>query len=138
MHAELLADLRDPSRADGPAPLSPSGELYVQTILAHTAQGPFDLAMAALLACFWIYAEVGQALLAAGSPDPRYQRWIDTYADPAFAQTVAGVLAIVDRVGAAADASQRARMQEVFAQGCRLEWMFWDAAWREEPWPIDV
>lgn len=135
MHAELLAGF-DGGADAAPPRLSPSGELYVQTILAHTAQGPFGVAMASVLACFWIYAEVGQALIEHGSPDPRYQRWIDTYGDPAFAATVDAVLAVVDRLGAVATAAQRAEMQGVFAQGCRLEWMFWDAAWRREDWPI--
>jgi thiaminase/transcriptional activator TenA len=137
MHAELLEGFGVDPAAARDARLSPSGQLYVQTILAHTAQGPFTEAMASVLACFWIYAEVGRALMRDGSPDPRYQRWIDTYADPAFATTVDGVLAIVNRLGSAADTAEQARMQELFAQGCRLEWMFWDAAWRLEGWPIE-
>ncbi len=138
MHAELLQGFGvDPSAARA-ARLSPSGELYVQTILAHTAQGPFSEAVAAVLACFWIYAEVGKVLIEGGSPDPRYQRWIDTYGDPAFAETVDGVLAITDRLGETASETERARMQGLFAQGCRLEWMFWDAAWRQEEWPIGM
>jgi thiaminase/transcriptional activator TenA len=135
MHAELL-DGFDAGPQARATPLSPSGELYVQTILAHTAQGPFSEAMAAVLACFWIYAEVGKTLIERGSPDPRYQRWIDTYGDPAFAAQVDRVLAIIDRLGEGASPAERARMQELFAQGCRLEWMFWDAAWRLEGWPI--
>jgi thiaminase/transcriptional activator TenA len=136
MHAELLQGFG--VEAAGAVRLSPSAELYVQTILACTAQGPFTEAMASILACFWIYAEVGKSLERDGSPDPRYQRWIDTYGDPAFAATVDGVLAIVDRVGAEASPPERERMRALFAQGCRLEWMFWDAAWRQERWPIEV
>jgi thiaminase/transcriptional activator TenA len=138
MHAELLQGFGASPRETRAVRLSPSGELYVQTILAHTAQGPFSEAMASVLACFWIYAEVGRTLIRGGSPDPRYQRWIDTYADPAFAATVDGVLAITNRVGTEAGPAEQARMQALFAQGCRLEWMFWDAAWREERWPIEV
>ena len=127
----------DPAAAGGDV-LSPSGELYVQTVLAHASRGPFPDAVAAVLACFWIYAEVGKELIPKGSPDPRYQRWIDTYGDPEFAATVERVLAVVDRVGASASAAERARFQAIFAQGCRLEWMFWDAAWRQESWPIEI
>jgi thiaminase/transcriptional activator TenA len=140
MQTELLEGfgIADPEAAKAHARLSPSGELYVQTLLSHTAQGPFSEAMAALLACFWIYAEVGRVLVEHRSPDPRYQRWIDTYGDPQFAAVVDGVLEIVDRLGAEAGAAERARMQRLFANGCRLEWMFWDAAWHLERWPIDI
>ncbi|MBS1887990.1 MAG: thiaminase II [Actinobacteria bacterium] len=135
MHRELLSGLgADPeaSREE----LSPSGELYVQTILSQTARGPFADALASVLACFWIYAEVGKEMKQKGSPEPSYQRWLDTYGDPRFAETVAQVLAIVERVGAESSESQRERFAAIFARGCRLEWMFWDCAWREETWPI--
>jgi thiaminase/transcriptional activator TenA len=138
MHVELLEGFGVGPEDLDPAELSPSGELYVQTILAHAARGPFAEALASVLACFWIYAEVGKELIAKGSPDPRYQRWISTYGDPQFAATVAAVLAIVDRVGAAASAAERERIEAIFARGCRLEWMFWDAAWRQEAWPIEA
>lgn len=138
MHVELLEGFGvDPSASDEDR-LSPSGELYVQTVLAHAAKGPFADAVAAVLACFWIYAEVGKELIGQGSPDPRYQRWIDTYGDPEFVATVESVLAIVDRLGAGASPAERERFQAIFAQGCRLEWMFWDAAWRQEAWPIEI
>jgi len=45
---------------------------------------------------------------------------------------------MVDQIGASADESGRRRFQAIFAQGCRLEWMFWDAAWRQESWPIEI
>jgi len=51
---------------------------------------------------------------------------------------VAAVLAIVDRIGEEAGEAERARVEAIFAQGCRLEWMFWDAAWREQSWPIGI
>ena len=138
MHVELLEGFGVEPADMEPPPLSPSGELYRQTILAHSSRGPLAEALASVLACFWIYAEVGKELIAKGSPDPRYQRWIETYGDPQFAATVAAVLAIVDRIGEEASEAERARMQAIFAQGCRLEWMFWDAAWRQETWPIEL
>jgi thiaminase/transcriptional activator TenA len=138
MHVELLEGFGvDPAATDSDR-LSPSGELYVQTILAHSTKGPFSDAVAAVLACFWIYAEVGKELIEKGSPDERYQRWIDTYGDPEFVATVESVLAIVDRIGEGASPAERERFAAIFAQGCRLEWMFWDAAWRQEAWPIEA
>jgi thiaminase/transcriptional activator TenA len=26
-------------------------------------------------------------------------------------------------------------MTAAFVRGCEYEWMFWDAAWRQEAWP---
>ncbi len=138
MHAELLEGFQTAAGAAAEPELSPSGELYVRTLLAHCAAGPFNVAVAAVLACFWIYAEVGKVLIERGSPDPRYQRWIDTYGDPDFAARVDAVLDVMDRIGTEASPAERERIAEIFRQGCRLEWMFWDAAWRRETWPIAI
>lgn len=136
MHVELLEGFGVGADSIESAALTPSGELYVQTVMAHAAGGTFADAVAAVLACFWIYAGVGEELIEKGSPDRRYQRWIDTYGDPEFAATVARVLAVVDRLGEEASEAERRRFREIFARGCRLEWMFWDAADRREQWPI--
>jgi hypothetical protein len=31
---------------------------------------------------------------------------------------------------------QRQRMLELFHQGCRLEYLFWDGAYRRQQWPL--
>ena len=33
-------------------------------------------------------------------------------------------------------AGQEARARDHFETGARYEWMFWDAAWRRESWPL--
>jgi len=95
-----------------------------------------DLGLAAVLPCYWIYAQVGQDLLERGSPDPHYQRWIDTYAGEEFAEIVAEVLALVDRTGSVLGSAEEARARAHFATTARYEWMFFDAAYRCEDWPL--
>ena len=41
-----------------------------------------------------------------------------------------------DRLAAQADPGTVERMHQAFATASRYEWMFWDAAWRQETWPI--
>ena len=61
--------------------------------------GSFAEALGAVLPCYWIYWEVGKALLERGSPDPLYRRWIDTYGGEEFAAVVRAVLELTDRLG---------------------------------------
>ncbi|MDT4946198.1 MAG: hypothetical protein QOH14_2931, partial [Pseudonocardiales bacterium] len=49
---------------------------------------------------------------------------------------VADVLAVADRVGVSLCDSERSRAAAHFATTARYEWMFWDAAWRREAWPV--
>lgn len=93
-------------------------------------------ALAGMLACPWVYWEVGTALLADGSPDPRYQAWIERYGGETAATHVPRMLALADRLGPDLTAAQRAAAAERFATGCRWEWLFWDAAYEGRTWPI--
>jgi thiaminase (transcriptional activator TenA) len=136
LHDTLLAELGMDPAAVASVPVSPTTTAYTSYLLATVYGGTFAEGLAAVLPCYWIYQRVGAALVAQGSPDRRYQRWIDTYAGEAFAATVAEVLALADRVGVALGDHERARAGVHFTTTARYEWMFWDAAWRRESWPV--
>ena len=94
------------------------------------------MAVAALLPCFQIYHEVGKRLHALSAPANPYQRWIDTYQDEEFGQSVREVLAHTDAAHDAAGAAERLLMREAYLKAVRYEWMFWDSAYRLEAWPV--
>ena len=137
LHRTLLPEFGlDPAGLDA-IPVSPTTLGYTSYLLATAHGGSFAEGLAAVLPCYWIYARVGAALLDQGSPDQRYQRWIDAYAGEDFASTVAEVLSFADSVGPDLVAADDARARRHFAITSRYEWMFWDAAWRLERWPIN-
>jgi thiaminase/transcriptional activator TenA len=136
LHAGFIAELGLDESTVAATPRTPTTTAYVDFVLAHASTGSFAEAVSGVLACYWIYAEVGAELIAQGSSSPRYQRWIDTYGSEEFQTTVAGVLDVVDVLGREVGSREVDRMHELFAAGCRYEWMFWDAAWRCETWPI--
>ncbi|MGH3960853.1 thiaminase II [Mycobacterium sp.] len=118
------------------APVAPTTRAYTSYLLATAYGGAFADGLAAVLPCYWIYAKVGAELVQRGSPDSRYQRWIDTYADAEYQSVVAEVLALADDIGRTLCAADEARARAHFAVTARYEWMFWDAAWRREAWPV--
>jgi thiaminase/transcriptional activator TenA len=117
-------------------PLCPTNRAYTSYLLAVAYGGSFAEALGAVLPCYWIYWEVGKALLERGSPEPLYQRWIDTYGGEEFADIVRAVLAVTDRLVPRLADDERRRVAEHFEVTSRYEWMFWDAAWRLEEWPV--
>jgi thiaminase (transcriptional activator TenA) len=84
------------------APVAPTTCAYVSYLMATVLGGSYPEAVGAVLPCYWIAARVGEALLAARSPDPLYARWIAMYGGEAFQAVVDAVLAEADRVGAGA------------------------------------
>ena len=117
---------------------SPTCRAYSDFLAAQLASGEYGIAVAAVLPCFWIYQVVGTELLdTAGDLEKHpYGDWIGMYANPVFAEETKIVRGIVDRVAEGVVELQRQRMRDAFVQASRYEWMFWDAAWRMETWPI--
>ncbi|GAA1248709.1 thiaminase II [Kitasatospora nipponensis] len=136
MHAQFLDAFGDTAEQAAAEPVLPTTRAYTSYLLATVHGGSFAEAVAAVLPCYWIYARVGEQLLARSSPDPLYARWIATYGDEAFQSVVRRVLELTDRLGEDLSATERRRAVEHFTTTSRYEWMFWDAAWRGERWPV--
>ena len=136
LHQELVADLGGDPAALAQIRPGPTTEAYANYVLASVFRGGYAEGLAAVLPCLWIYGRVGQHLHEHGPPNPVYQRWIDTYAGPEYAGEVAEVLDLADQAGRDLPAGQQARARDHFETGARYEWMFWDAAWRRETWPV--
>lgn len=136
LHASLLPELDLDPASIAATPVGPTTLAYTSYLLATTYAGTYAEGLAAIVPCYWIYAEVGKHLVAQGSPDPRFQRWIDTYAGDEFAASVDEVLELVDRVGESLGAEEQVRARMHFTTTARYEWMFFDASYRREDWPV--
>jgi len=117
-------------------PVAPTCLAYTSYLLATAYGGSFPELLGAVLPCYWIYWEVGKALVERGSPDPLYRRWIETYGGEEFAQVVRAVLSLTDRLGPELSTAERRRAARHFATTARYEWMFWDMGHRRERWPL--
>jgi thiaminase/transcriptional activator TenA len=120
-----------------PAP-SPSCLLYTSFLYRHFARSPFSVLMASLLPCFWIYLAVGRHMLSlsADSRGNPYRDWINTYGGEDYARSVDRAVRICDRLAAAESPQGREDMLQAFLAASRMEWMFWDSAYRKEAWPV--
>jgi thiaminase (transcriptional activator TenA) len=109
---------------------------YTNYLLATSACEPFEVAVAALLPCFWIYKKVGDTIYAQQRKPNPYQNWINAYAGEEFATAVDKALTICNQVALEASATTLNRMKEAYATSTRLEYMFWDSAYRMEKWSV--
>ena len=119
----------------GDADPAPDCLAYTSFLLATAYQEPWEVLVAALLPCFWIYWDVGCAITQTAAPDNPYREWIDTYAAPAFGEAVQSVVATADRAAAASSAAARDRMLTAFTRATQYEWLFWDGAYHRRTWP---
>ncbi len=136
LHDSLLADLDiDPASA-GAAEPAPTTLAYTSYLLATARGGSYAEGVGAVLPCYWIYWEVGRELRQRGSPNPRYQQWIDTYGGEEFGDVVREVITVADALGPGLAPSERALVHRHFRATSRYEWMFWDMGYRKESWPL--
>ena len=136
LHAEFFVKFGVSAADFAEAKPSPVCDHYVSWLLRVAALEPFEVVLASLLPCFWIYREVGKDILGrAVKPNP-YQAWIDTYAGVEFDEAVDAVIKVVDEVAAGVSPHTRDAMHAAFARACQHEWMFWDSAYRLGDWPV--
>lgn len=131
LHQNFLGQINHEAEA------CPSCLLYTSFMHRQLALGSLEIAVASVLPCFWIYQVVGEYILALKpSPGNPYQNWIDTYGGEEYGRAVNKALTIADELAAEASAETRRQMTRAFVACSKMEWMFWDAGWREESWPV--
>jgi thiaminase (transcriptional activator TenA) len=120
------------------AEAAPACFAYTQFLLAAATTDTHQVAAAALLPCFWVYREVGNEIVSrarAGISENPYARWIEMYSGEEYDDSVSRAIDVVEALGREAQDPERAAMQRAFERSVRLEWMFWDSAYRMEQWP---
>lgn len=120
LHASWLTPATGISASTFDAEPSPATTAYLDHLRATAFCGDYGTLIAAILPCFWLYTDLG-ARLRAGEFGPQtrdpahpYASWLQTYADPGFAEANAQAIAIVMEAAAAASAPQRALMWRAF------------------------
>jgi thiaminase (transcriptional activator TenA) len=135
LHERYLAEFGvNPARLANAEP-SPDCLAYTSFLLATAYHDPWEVLVAALLPCFWIYWDVGKRIAAQAARDNPYRAWIDTYADEAFGEAVRTVIDITDRAAEAVTQPVRMRMMTAFIRSTQYEWLFWDGAYQQRGWP---
>ena len=138
VEAQLHRDLLDGGLLGEPTgePVhSPSCLAYVSYLVAGAATEPYPVAAAAVLPCYWVYADTGARLAATarGTADHPYLRWVAAYDDPGFRTATDRARSLVDDAAAAAPAEVPA-MHRAFGTATRYELEFWRSAHAQEAW----
>jgi len=118
--------------------MTPVNRAYTDFLIATAYEGSFQLGLAAVLPCFWVYLEVGRTLLRRGSPNKTYQRWIDTYASEEYAKAVEEVIQIMEKVSKEMSVGEKLEAKRLFRTSTIYEYLFWDEAYRMGGWPLPI
>ena len=78
----------------------------------------------------------GRHIAATATADNPFAAWIATYSDPSFDVSNQQCIDICDALAEKASPEVRRRMTEVFVLATKMEWMFWNSAYKLEQWEI--
>lgn len=132
LHASWLAPEGE-STAIFDADPAPATTAYLDHLRSVAFGADHAELVAAVLPCFWLYADLGRRLhageldAAALDPEHPYASWLATYADPAFETATERAVAFVTAAAAAADAGTRSRMLRAFEISSAHELAFFAA-----------
>jgi thiaminase/transcriptional activator TenA len=133
LHRDLLSsDLLGEARA---SEQSPSCLAYVSYLIACAATESYAVAAAAVLPCYWVYADTGARLAATArsTAEHPYARWVAAYDDPGFRESTRRARELVDDAAVAAPGDVPA-MHRAFGTATRYELEFWRSAHAQEAW----
>ncbi len=117
---------------------APSCFAYTNYLLATASLRSYEEAAGALLPCFWIYREVGTYIYKNAAPNNPYQKWIDMYSSDEYGKVVDQAIDFVEALFDQSGIETRMKMAIAFDTSSRLEWLFWDGAYRMEQWKPEI
>ncbi|MTV81816.1 thiaminase II [Secundilactobacillus folii] len=119
-------------------PIAPTAYNYVNHMYAELYRGNPQQAIAGLLPCYWLYNQIGQHLIAKGSPDELYQRWIETYDSDDYTDSVDQMIVLTNQAADQADDDVRTKMKTAFLRSSAYELAFWQMAMDKQNWRVSA
>ncbi|MCR8927019.1 thiaminase II [Priestia megaterium] len=116
---------------------SPTTLAYTHYMLHVGQSGTLAELVAALLPCMWSYWEIGKELSEKpGANNEFYREWIEMYSSKEFGELATWCINLFDSLTEEKSAAELEKLEEIFLNTTRFEYMFWDMAYNEAMWPI--
>ncbi|WP_079709614.1 thiaminase II [Paraliobacillus ryukyuensis] len=117
---------------------APTAYAYTSHLYQAAYQGHLGDIIAAILPCYWIYHDVGEALKDKQPEEPIYQEWLNAYGSEWFKNLVKEQINHLNEIAETVTPDERERMKNHFIISVQYEYMFWEMAYHLEQWPVDI
>lgn len=118
---------------------SPTTLAYTHYMLHVGQNGTLAELVAALLPCMWSYWEIGKELsqLPGALDHELYGEWVKMYSSEEFGGLAQWCIDLFDNLTLGKPEEELAKLEDIFLNTTRFEYMFWDMSYNEAMWPID-
>jgi thiaminase/transcriptional activator TenA len=123
--------LKDASRIE-PIPVTVS---YSSFLLSTSSLKSYAEAITSVLPCFWSYAEIADHHREKLSTNKNqlYKEWGEVYGTDSYLSLVEKIKRLVNTAG---EGFPYEKLKSQFIAASRYEYMFWDAVYDQQDWPV--
>src|SRR5699024_7433240 len=130
-HARILNITDEDMKHFKPAPTAYAytSHLYRATMFGHLAHS-----VAAMLPCYWLYADIGKKNENANPAPQIYQNWIKMYAGAEFQNSTNDMINLLNMLVENMNEHQKEQVKEQFIIAKEYELHFWKMSYTFEKW----
>lgn len=130
-HAEIL-NITDEDIANfKPAP---TAYAYTSHLYRASLSGSLAQIIAAILPCYWLYAEIGMKYKEAEPGEEIYRNWIQMYASDWFQESTQEMIDLMDDLASRSSEAEKEKITEQFVIAKEYELAFWEMSYTFEKW----
>lgn len=130
-HAEILNITDEDIKNFKPAP---TAYAYTSHLYRASLSGSLAQIIAAILPCYWLYAEIGMKYKDAEPDEEIYRNWIGMYASDWFQESTDEMIDLMDDLADKAGEDEKNRITEQFVIAKDYELAFWEMSYTFEKW----
>ncbi|ARK30432.1 thiaminase II [Halalkalibacter krulwichiae] len=118
---------------------APTMLAYTHYMLHVGQNGTLADLVAAVLPCTWSYWEIGKELndIPGAADHEFYGEWIQMYRSDEFGQLAKWLIDLLDTLTEGKPETELSKLEEIFLNTTRFEYMFWEMSYNQEMWPTD-
>ena len=130
-HAEILNITQEDIDNFKPAP---TAYAYTSHLYRATMYGNLAHSVAAMLPCYWLYADIGKVNENA-TPEPEiYRNWIKMYASDWFQDSTNEMIDLLNTLVEEMNEQEKEKVKEQFIIAKEYELHFWEMSYTHETW----
>ncbi|MFW0181561.1 bifunctional hydroxymethylpyrimidine kinase/phosphomethylpyrimidine kinase [Rothia sp. P5766] len=101
---------------------------YTDFLTSSASLNDYAIGVAAVLPCYWLYAEIGEILAQVNTPGHPYSAWLSMYGSPEFRQATEQAIAYAEQVLSQAPGQTLEAAQKAYQQAALHELRFFAQA----------
>ncbi|SFE56302.1 thiaminase II [Alteribacillus iranensis] len=130
-HADLLNITEEEMETFQPAP---TAYAYTSHLYRASLSGSLGQIVAAMLPCYWLYADIGLKYQDAKPEEKIYANWIQMYASDWFQNSTQEMIDLLDSLADQASDAEKEKIKEQFVIAKEYELAFWEMSYTFETW----